>query len=337
MYDFRSDTFTRPTEAMRQAMFEAEVGDDVFGEDPTVNGLQDHVAELLGKEAGLFVSSGTQSNLVALMAHCERGDEYLVGQRAHCFRWEAGGAAVLGSIQPQPIEMHDDGTMDLAAIEANIKIQPSGHHFARSKLLAIENTNDGKPLPHDYVHRAQTLARSHGLGTHLDGARLWNAAIADGVAPAVIADGFDTVSVCLSKGLGAPVGSVLVGSAELVDRARRWRKMVGGGMRQAGVIAAGGRHAIDHHIDRLADDHARAARLAAGLSELPGLTVDGPHTNMVFVTVEDVDQTTAGERLAGHGITVIPGSTMRLVCHLDIDDEGIERAIAGFGHLVSAG
>lgn len=299
MIDLRSDTMTRPTTEMRAAMHDAEVGDDVYGEDPTVNALEAYAAELLGKEAGMFVSSGTQSNLCGILAHCQRGDEYLVGQLAHTYKWEGGGAAVLGSVQPQPVEMQADGTMDLAVLASYIKPQPSLNHFAHSKLLALENTHDGKVLPRGYVEQAQQLARNHGLALHLDGARLFNAAVADGVAPRAIAAGFDTVSVCLSKGLGAPVGSVLVGSQDLVHAARRWRKVLGGGMRQAGVIAAAGLYALKHNIDRLADDHRRAAELAAGLAELPGIELIGQATNMVFLTIGDPAQGSSARDWAG--------------------------------------
>lgn len=340
MIDLRSDTMTRPTPAMRTVMAEAEVGDDVFGEDPSVNRLEAEAAALLGKDAGLFVPSGTQSNLCAILAHCERGDEYLVGQTAHCYRWEGGGAAVLGSVQPQPVEMAPDGTMDLTVLARYIKAQPSLYHFARSRLLALENTHDGHPLPPSYVRAAQELAGDHGLGLHLDGARLWNAAIAGGVAPGEIAEGFDTVSVCLSKGLGAPVGSVLVGRADLVERARRWRKMVGGGMRQAGVLAAAGSHALAHHIDRLVDDHRRAARLAAGLDAIPGVTVSAVATNMVFVAVENpaggaIDPDRFNDALAERSVVVRAGPRYRLVTHLDVDDDGIETAIDAFGAALS--
>ncbi len=328
MIDFRSDTVTAPTDEMRAAMLAAPVGDDVYGEDPGVNDLESFTADLLGKEAGLYVASGTQSNLTAIMAHCDRGDEYLVGQEAHCYKYEAGGAAVLGSIQPQPIAMSSDGTMELDDIAAAIKNQPSMGHFALSKLLCLENTHNGRILPADYVEAAQGLARDRGLALHLDGARLWNAAVGSDRSPAEVAAGFDTVSVCLSKGLGAPVGSVLVGSTELIDRARRWRKMVGGGMRQAGVIAAAGRHAIEHHLAGLATDHENAALLAAGLDEINGLTADSSHTNMVFVTIDDADPAAVGDRLAADGIAVFAAPTTRLVCHLGISSADIDATIA---------
>ena len=338
MIDLRSDTMTRPTPSMRDAIAKADVGDDVFGEDPTVSRLEARTAEMLGKEAGVFVPSGTQSNLIGIMAHCQRGDEYLVGQLAHTYKWEGGGAAVLGSIQPQPVEMKADGTMDLELLASYIKPQPSLNHFAHSTLLALENTHDGKPLPLEYVAAAQDLARSSGLSLHLDGARLFNAAVAQSVPPTRIAEGYDTVSVCLSKGLGAPVGSVLVGRADLITRARRWRKMVGGGMRQAGVIAAGGLHALDHHIDRLEDDHRRASELGAGLQRIEGVHVTSVATNMVFVTVEiSSDRIDAFNRvLADAGVVVRGGPSYRLVTHLDIDDAGVATAIDAFAHAVTS-
>lgn len=331
--DLRSDTVTRPTDAMREAMRAADVGDDVYGEDPTVDALQRRLADDLGFEAGLFVPSGTQSNLLALLAHCERGDEYLVGMDAHTYKFEGGGAAVLGSIQPQPIVQADDGSLPLDRVAAAIK--PIDPHFARTRLLALENTWHGRPLPLDYLRQASALARDRGLGIHLDGARLFNAAVACGVRAREIARHFDTVSVCLSKGLGAPVGSVLVGPHALIGKARRWRKVCGGGWRQAGMLAAACLHALDHHVDRLADDHARAARLAQRLADIDGPTVLGQHTNMVFVDVP-VDRLRALDahlRDAGIRISIGTLPTLRLVTHLDIDDAGIERTADAFARF----
>ncbi len=334
LVDLRSDTVTQPTVAMREAMAHAQVGDDVFGDDPTVNALQVRIAALTGKEAALFMTSGTQSNLAAIMSHCERGDEYIVGQMQHTYRWEAGGAAVLGSVQPQPLEHRPDGTLALADIESAIK--PDDAHFARSRLLCLENTLGGKALPLSYMAEATGLARDRGLATHLDGARVFNAAVALGVPVREITQHFDTVSVCFSKGLGAPVGSALCGSAALIRRAHRWRKMLGGGLRQAGVIAAGALHALDHHVDRLADDHALARRLAEGLQGIPGLTVEPPQTNIVFVDV-------AGERAAGllahlqsHGVLATGLYRLRFVTHLDVDSEGVDRAIAAVREYFNA-
>jgi len=311
---------------MRAAISTAEVGDDVWGDDPTVTALEVEVAQLLGKEAGLYVSSGTQSNLCALMAHCQRGEEYIVGDNAHTYRYEAGGAAVLGSIQPQPVTTLPDGRLDLDHVASVIK--PDDAHFARSRLLSLENTHDGMVLSLDYQREATDLARSRGLSCHLDGARLWNAAVALGVAPSVVAAPFDTVSVCLSKGLGAPVGSVLVGSEALISAARRWRKMLGGGMRQAGVIAAGGRYAVANNIDRLAEDHANAEALAAGLGSIDGVTVTKQATNMVFVRF-DVDPAPVVDALAANEIqAAVNGNTSRMVTHLDLSRADVDKTIA---------
>ena len=333
LIDLRSDTVTRPTAAMRAAMHDADVGDDVYGEDPTVNALQERLADDLGFEAGLFVPTGTQSNLLALLAHCERGDEYIVGMDAHTYKFEGGGAAVLGSIQPQPIVQADDGTLPLERVASAMK--PIDPHFARSKLLALENTWHGRPLPLGYLGEAHDLARSHGLGMHLDGARLFNAAVACNVPPREIARHFDTVSICLSKGLGAPVGSVLVGTDALIDKARRWRKVCGGGWRQAGILAAAGLHALDHHVDRLAQDHARAARLADRLRGIAGIDLLGQHTNMVFIDVpaDRLRALDAHLREAGIRISIGYLPTLRLVTHLDIDDDGIDRTVAAFARF----
>ena len=328
--DLRSDTVTRPTTAMREAIARAEVGDDVYGDDPTVNALQARIAAMLGKQAALFMPSGTQSNLSALMAHCARGDEYLVGQQAHTYKYEGGGAAVLGSIQPQPIAHQADGTLALADIEASIK--PDDPHFARSRLLCLENTLGGRLMPMAYLRDATALARRHGLATHLDGARLFNAAVGLGGDPRAnareMAELFDSVSVCFSKGLGAPAGSALVGSAELIARAKRVRKMAGGTMRQAGILAAAAMHALDHHIDRLADDHARARRLAEGLQGLPGVTVQMPQTNMVFIDLPRERAAAAVAALREQGVLSTGLYQLRLVTHLDVNDEQIDQAIA---------
>jgi threonine aldolase len=332
--DLRSDTVTRPTDAMREAMLRAPVGDDVYGEDPTVNALQERLAADLGFEAALFVPTGTQGNLLALMSHCERGDEYIVGADAHTYRFEGGGAAVLGSIQPQPIPQDADGTLSLDKVEAAIK--PVDPHFARSRLLALENTWHGRPLPFDYLAKAGELARRKGLGFHLDGARLYNAAVAYGRPARDVAAPFDSVSVCLSKGLGAPVGSVLLGDAALIGRARRWRKVAGGGWRQAGMLAAAAMHALDHHVARLADDHARAARLAEGLRRIEGLQVKGCHTNMVFVDVPAPRLKDLAAHMDSRGIRLSIGylPSIRMVTHLDVDDTGIDRTIDAFASFV---
>jgi threonine aldolase len=332
--DLRSDTVTRPTAAMRAAMATAVVGDDVFGDDPSVNALQGKVAAMLGKEAALFVSSGTQANLCAQMSHCQRGEEAIVGQLAHTYRYEAGGAAVLGSIQPQPVPQQPDGTLLLADIEAAIK--PDDEHFARTRLLCLENTWNGKVLPLDYIEQATALARRRGVATHLDGARLFNAAVASDVPLARIAGHFDSVSVCFSKGLGAPVGSALAGSRALIERARRVRKMLGGGMRQVGVLAAAAMHALDHHVDRLAEDHANAKRLADGLALIPGVAVVVPDTNIVFASIAG-DRT---EMLLAHlerrGVLATGLIGLRFVTHLDIDAEGVDRAVAAVAEFMTA-
>jgi threonine aldolase len=327
-YDFRSDTVTRPGPPMRAAMAAAEVGDDVFGDDPTVNRLEATVCDMLGKESALFVPSGTQANLIALMSHCERGDEYIVGQKAHCYRWEAGGAAALGSIQPQPLTNQPDGTLSLADIELAVK--PDDPHFARTRLLALENTIGGKALSLAYVDAATSLARRHGLSCHLDGARVFNAAAVLRVPVATLVAPFDSASVCLSKGLGAPIGSVLVGSSPFIARARRLRKMLGGGMRQAGIMAAAGLFALEHNVDRLDVDHTNARILAQGLSTFPGLTVSAPDTNIVFVDVaEEIAEVFSGH-LAAHGIgvTSVYGTTQqRWVTHLDVPADAVNAAL----------
>jgi len=327
--DLRSDTVTQPTPAMRAAMAAAEVGDDVFRGDPTVIALQQRIAATLGYESALFMASGTQSNLCGLLSHCERGDEYLVGQYAHTYRWEGGGAAVFGSIQPQPIDHQPDGSLALADIEAQIK--PDDAHFARTRLLCLENTIGGKVLPLAYLRAATALAKSRGLATHLDGARLFNAAVASGVDAREIVQGFDSVSVCFSKGLGAPVGSALCGSEAFIAKAHRVRKMAGGGMRQAGVIAAGALHALDHHVDRLAEDHANAKRLAEGLQGLEGVTVETPQTNIVFVDlaperVKREDRSVV-DRAREAGVLCTGLYRLRFVTHLDVSTADIDRAI----------
>ena len=332
--DLRSDTVTRPTPAMLAAMQAAPLGDDVFGDDPSVNALQEKIAAMLGFEAALFVPTGTQSNLCAILAHCQRGDEYIVGQQAHCYRWEGGGAAVFGSVQPQPLTNQADGTLALAEIDAAIK--PDDAHFARSRLLALENTLGGKLLPFDYLQQATRLAKDKGLMCHLDGARLFNAAVAQAgksgevrAEARLIANCFDSASVCFSKGLGAPVGSALCGSRDFIARAHRVRKMAGGGMRQGGMLAAAALHALEHHVERLADDHALAQRLADGLAGIEGLQVEAPQTNMVFVDLTGAAQKKSAallEALAAQGILATGLYRLRFVTHLDVDADGIDRA-----------
>jgi len=324
--DFRSDTVTRPTAAMRAAMAAAPVGDDVFGDDPSVNALQEEVAALLGFEAALFVPSGTQSNLVGVMTHCARGEEVILGQQSHNYRYEAGGGAVLGSIQPQPLDNAADGSIPVSAIEAAIK--PDDSHFAKTRLIALENTIGGKVLPEGYVAEVRALADRRRLALHLDGARLWNAAVKRGVAPKKIAEGFDSVSVCLSKGLGAPAGSLLCGGRDYIQRAHRWRKMLGGGMRQAGILAAAGRHAIAHHIERLAEDHENARLLAAGLAKHEKLRVSTPQTNMVFVDASEDIAAAFADHLAAQGVQITGAAHQRWVTHLDVARADVLRAVS---------
>ena len=331
--DLRSDTVTRPTPQMREAMARAEVGDDVFGDDPTVRRLEEAVATKLGKETGVFVPSGTQSNLCALMAHCERGDEYIVAQTAHTYRYEAGGAAVLGSIQPQPIETNDRAEMPLAKIRASIK--PIDDHFARTRLVCLENTIGGMPLAPAYQRQVTEFATERGLATHLDGARLFNACTALGLDARELATGFDTVSICLSKGLGAPAGSVLVGSEDLIRKARRWRKMLGGTMRQVGILAAAGLWALENGVDRLAEDHAHARLLAEGLGRVAALdVVDDVPTNMVFARVPDGTHLRLASFMSERGVLLYtPSESLRFVTHRDVDADDIDRVVALFAEF----
>ena len=324
LVDLRSDTVTRPSEGMRRAMMSAEVGDDVFGDDPTVNRLQAHAAQMFGFEAALLFPSGTQSNLAALMSHCQRGEEVILGQEAHSYRYEAGGLAVLGSIQPQALANRADGTLDLSEVAAAIK--PDDPHFAQTRLLALENTIGGRVLNRSYLAEALALAKKKGLATHLDGARIFNAAEQLQSSVKALCAGFDSVSACLSKGLGAPAGTVLLGSEALIQRARRARKILGGGMRQAGVLAAACLYALENNVVRLGADHRNAEKLARGLKML-GLPVE-QHTNMVFVQLEEAQVQPLHRYLHAHGIAVLPGRRMRLVTHLDVDAAGIERALS---------
>jgi threonine aldolase len=328
--DLRSDTVTKPTPAMRATMAEAEVGDDVYGEDPTVNRLQSMIAEMTGMEAALFACSGTQSNLLGVMSHCERGDEYIVGQRAHTYRFEGGGAAVLGSIQPQPLEFQEDGTLDLEEVAASIK--PNDFHFARTRLLCLENTQEGKVIPLDYLQQSRALADKHELATHLDGARAFNAAVKLGVPIGEITRHFETVSICLSKGLGAPVGSLLCGPKPIINKARRWRKVLGGGMRQAGILAAAGIYALTHHVERLAEDHENAKLLAKGLAEIDELGVDPSRvqTNMIFFSMEPSRFKSLQTYLKERRILISGREKVRLVTHLDVTRGDIRITIEAF-------
>ena len=330
MIDLRSDTVTKPCEGMRDAMARAEVGDDVYGDDPTVLALEARLCELTRKEAAVFVPSGTQSNLCALLSHCERGDEYIAGQDAHTYKYEAGGAAVLGGIQPQPIPFNSLGELPLESIKQVIK--PDDAHFAKTRLLCLENTQGGKPLSIDYLNEATTFARAHSLNCHLDGARVFNAAVAVNTPVGDVCAPFDTISICLSKGLGTPMGSVLVGSAELINDARRWRKMLGGGLRQVGIVAAAGLYAIEHNVERLSDDHRRAGELAVHLNSMDNLGKAIAHTNMVFLETAEATMDNLKVYLQENDVIISGG---RLVLHKDIDDSDLDRLctlITKFAH-----
>jgi threonine aldolase len=324
--DLRSDTVTKPSQPMRVKMMEAEVGDDVYGDDPTVNHLQEIAAELTGFEASLFTTSGTQANLIGIMSHCERGDEYIVGQLAHTYKYEAGGAAVLGSIQPQPIEFEPDSTLDLKKVEG--KIKPDDFHFAKTKLLCLENTQNGKALPLPYLEKASLFCRQHQLNLHLDGARLFNAVVEKNVTVQSITQHFDSTSICLSKGLGAPIGSILCGSKEFINKARRWRKMVGGGTRQAGILAAAGIYALENNIERLQDDHNNAKLLADGIRKHDALTIDSVATNMVFLRMNADTAESLADYLQKKNILISPGEITRLVTHLDITIDDIDVVVS---------
>ena len=325
MIDLRSDTVTRPSRAMLEAMMAAPVGDDVYGDDPTVNELQRYAAALSGKEAALFLPTGTQANLVALLSHCERGEEYIVGQGAHNYLYEAGGAAVLGSIQPQPIDASPDGSLPLDKVAA--KIKPDDIHFARTRLLSLENTHNGKVLPRGYLEEAWNFTREKGLALHVDGARIFNAVVEYGCALKEITQYCDTFTICLSKGLGTPVGSLLVGSHEYIKRANRWRKMTGGGMRQAGILAAAGLYALKNNVERLKEDHANAAWLAAQLQEI-GADVMRHDTNMLFVRVGEQNAAALGEFMQARGVLLNASPITRIVTHLDVSRAQLEELVS---------
>jgi len=325
--DLRSDTVTLPCAGMRKAMSEASVGDDVYGEDSTVRALEESLADRLEKEACLFLPTGTQSNLVALLTHCGRGDEYIAGQQSHTYRYEGGGGAVLGGIQPQPVETSPDGTLDLDLVQQVIK--PHDFHFARTRLLCLENTTQGKVLPLEYLKRLPEFAGRHALRLHLDGARIFNASVAMGVDVRVLAEMFDSVSVCLSKGLGAPVGSVLLGTDCFIREARRWRKVAGGGMRQAGILAAAGMFALENNVVRLAEDHRRAQELAAGLCAL-GFLTEPVQTNMVYVNLGEINPVGLQKQLQDCGVKVTAAKRLRLVTHLDISDDDVKQVLRAF-------
>lgn len=332
--DFRSDTVTRPDEGMMAAIQSAALGDDVYGDDPTTATLEAAAAALLGKEAGLFLPSGTQSNLAGVMAHCNRGDEYLIGKTYHIYSYEAGGTAVLGSVMPHPLPVNDRGA--LAADDVIAAIKPDDSHTPITRLLCIENTVSGMAQSQSYMDEMANLAHDHGLKAHCDGARLMNAAVALGVSAKDLVRGYDTVSLCLSKGLGAPAGSVLVGDHETIARARRLRKMLGGGMRQSGLLAAAGLYALEHNIDDLAEDHRRARHLVEQLNGLDGITVtpEAVETNMVFIRfgdeaaiISDKALAELGQFMSNHAITITPSRVMRCVVHRDISDADIDALI----------
>ncbi|MBP2170587.1 threonine aldolase [Erwinia toletana] len=325
MVDLRSDTVTRPGAAMLAAMMSAETGDDVYGDDPTVNALEAEAARLSGKQAALFLPTGTQANLVALLSHCERGEEYIVGQLAHNYKYEAGGAAVLGSIQPQPILAAADGTLPLDVVASVIK--PDDAHFARTKLLSLENTHNGKVLPLAYLQQAWEFTRQHQLALHIDGARIFNAVVEQNVTLEEIARYCDTLTICLSKGLGTPVGSLLCGDAAYIKRARRWRKMTGGGMRQSGILAAAGLYALEHNVARLQQDHDNARWLASQLTAI-GVDVRRQDTNMVFVRLPAEQVQPLQSYLLARGIMISAGPVTRLVTHLDVDRHALEQLVA---------
>ncbi len=330
--DLRSDTVTKPTLAMREAIFRAEVGDDVFREDPTVNQLEAYSAELTGKEAALFVTSGTQGNLLSVLSHCERGEEFIAGSQSHIFRWEAGGSCILGGVYPQPLDFEQDGSLDLYKVEKLIK--PNDAHFAKTKLLALENTQGGRVLPLSYLEAASEFAKSYLLKTHLDGARIFNAAVALGVPVIEITKYFDSVTFCLSKGLGAPVGSLICGSFNFIEKARRLRKMVGGGLRQAGILAAAGLYALENNVQRLAEDHKNALILAKGLEQIEQLQGKVEvHTNMLFIDVGPIGKVALPSYLKSAGVLVFPGEVIRLVTHLGISREEIKSVLTAFNQF----
>ena len=320
--DLRSDTVTMPSPEMRRAIYEAEVGDDVYGDDPSVNELEEKSAEMLGKEAGLFVTSGTQGNLVSMLAHCGRGDEVLVGDRSHIFSSEAGGASVLGGLFLYPIKTDRHGFLEPDVIRAATK--PHDYHVPPTKLLCIENTHNqmsGQPLTSEQTHAMADAAREGGMSVHIDGARIFNAAVSLGVDVKELVAPADSATFCLSKGLSCPVGSVVVGGQDFISRARRWRKMLGAGMRQVGVIAAAGIYSLNNMIDRLAEDHANAKKLAQGLAEIDGISVDPDniHSNIVFFNIPPGTGAAIAQNLKQNGILVNPGDpAMRMVTHYGI-------------------
>ena len=341
--DLRSDTVTQPTPTMRQAMADASVGDDVFGEDPTVNRLEEMAAERLGKAAALFVPSGTMANLVGQLTHCGRGDEIILGDQSHAFFYEQGGSAALGSIHPRTVPNRPDGRLAIQDIE--FAIRTDNVHFPRTRLIVLENTHnrcDGRPLDVAYMQSVGELARKHKLKLHVDGARLFNAAVALGVEAGDLVVDADSVSICLSKGLAAPVGSVVCGSSEFIAEARRTRKVLGGGMRQAGVIAAAGIVALSEMVDRLADDHANAKQLAEGLADLDGLSIDPDRvrTNIVYfeTTEEDMTAEMLAKKLDAEGVRVLPTSPtqLRAVTNYHVTSDDVDYVLTAFRRVLES-
>ncbi|EFL90728.1 low-specificity L-threonine aldolase [Ahrensia sp. R2A130] len=338
--DFRSDTVTRPSADMRQAMAEAEVGDDVYGDDPTVRALEEKAADLLGKPAGMFVASGTQSNLAALLAHCGRGEEYIGGVGYHIAKYEAGGAAVLGGISPRHLTPQANGALN--PDDVRDAINPDDSHFAISRLVCMENTFNGQVVDQAQIEEVATIAHDHELSVHLDGARLMNAVVASNRSAAELVEHMDTVSLCLSKGLGAPVGSVLCGPTDFIIRAKRARKMLGGGLRQSGVLAACGLYALENNVRRLADDHARAKQLAERLSQLDGVEIDlaSVETNMIWLKIPAERTVPLSAHMRELGLVVSEPSgrdrVMRLVCHLDIDDSHVDSVANAFADWLAS-
>lgn len=343
--DLRSDTVTMPTERMRTAMANAQLGDDVYGEDPTVNRLQEMAADRLGKEAALFVPSGTMGNLAAVLAHCGRGDEVIMGDCAHTFLYEAGGISALGGVHPHTIPNQADGTLLIRDIQEAVR--PDDPHFPRTKLLILENTHNrcgGVSLSSSYMQEAAKTARTAGLAIHLDGARIFNAAVEQGLPAAKLVDMVDSVTFCLSKGLCAPVGSVLCGSHTFINRAHRIRKQLGGGMRQAGILAAAGIVALEEMVDRLAEDHLRAAELAEMLTEVPGIQLDkdSPNSNMVYIKLDPASGISGAEcaaKLQREGVLVgVTGNHhFRLVCHYWIKQEHLISIVKAFRKVLTQG
>ncbi|MCI0549461.1 MAG: low-specificity L-threonine aldolase [Anaerolineae bacterium] len=341
--DLRSDTVTKPTPEMREAMAEAEVGDDVFGDDPTVNHLEELAAEMLGKEAALFVPSGTMGNLIALLVHCQRGDEVIVGNQSHVYLNEAGGMSALGGIQPCPVQNQPDGTLALDDISASIRTEDVHHPITR--LICLENTQNicgGVPLTPEHTQRVGELARANNLFLHIDGARVFNAAAAQNISARELVEPADSVMFCLSKGLASPIGSMVVGTRKFISRARHIRKMLGGGMRQVGIVAAAGIISLEKMTKRLGEDHARAKKMANGLRQVKGLDVDAdsPYTNMVYLNVSEdvkINSNRIGERMKELGVLVDADNTrrLRLVTHYWIDDAAVEKAVSAFREVLN--